>query len=154
MPFVTREGDLAGATSVLRIFAQNMLYAYSSGLYYIFPPSPTEIYDLIAWQHWHRSVAAVNVLKATENAPLLHDLLKALNPTYTTHEAASGHDPIGATQSSGSKNVSMSGNFSTFYIGHDGNLDGLAALLDLEWDAPPYKGGRLLPTPPGSGLRF
>lgn len=42
----------------------------------------------------------------------------------------------------------------TIYFGHDGNLDGLAALLSLSWLAPPYRGpASYLPTPPGSGLR-
>ena len=45
----------------------------------------------------------------------------------------------------------------TLFVGHDGNLDGLALLLGLRWGAPPFLGGgdgELLPTPPGSALRF
>ena len=37
----------------------------------------------------------------------------------------------------------------------DGNLDGLADLLGLRWEAPPYLDvAELIPTPPGSGLLF
>lgn len=87
------------------------------------------MYELIAWQHWARSVSkAFNAQHATANTGLLHELLSALSSDLPS---------------------------ASIYVGHDGNLDGLATLLDLHWAAPPYVGGAaLLPTPPGSALRF
>ena len=56
---------------------------------------------------------------------------------------------------SGSCVLQEPGNHATLYVGHDGNLDGLAVLLGLRWAAPPpYRGGEVLPTPPGSALLF
>merc|ERR1712070_291743 len=43
---------------------------------------------------------------------------------------------------------------STLHLAHDGNLDAFASYFDLEWEAPPFQGGKLIPTPPTSALRF
>lgn len=56
-------------------------------------------------------------------------------------------------------------NETAFFVGHDGNMDDLAAMLGLQWDAAPYgsctadccldrAGSEWSPTPPGSMLRF
>merc|ERR1719410_669402 len=43
---------------------------------------------------------------------------------------------------------------SSLNFGHDGNMDGIAAVYGLEWEAEPFQGGKLLPTPPLSAIRF
>ena len=86
-----------------------------------------ELYQLLGWQHWYRSVSeAFTAQAATANAVLLQRMLSAL--------------------------LQQPGPGTTIFVGHDGNLDGLATLLDAHWDAPPYLGGALLPTPPGRGM--
>ena len=88
-----------------------------------------QLHAIIAWQHFYRAVTTINPKKAVENVALLHALL---------HDLRSPSAPD-----------------VTVYMGHDGNLDGLAALLNLSWAATPYIGGSdLSPTPPGSALHF
>ena len=128
---VVSSGALEGSTNVIKRFAQQVFYSFASGAAYPLhrQPSTAEMYMLIAWQHWSRSVSrSFNPKYATVNAGLVHAVLSTLeSPTATA----------------------------ALFIGHDGNLDGMATLLDLQWEAPPYFGGpTLIPTPPGSALRF
>jgi hypothetical protein len=100
-----------------------------------------QLYRLGAWQHWFRAVASVNAEKAVANTALLQGVLDALSAPASTASTAPAGDSTAVT----------------LYLGHDGNLDGLAALLGLQWEVPPwYSGnaGELVPTPPGSGLLF
>jgi hypothetical protein len=126
---VSDEGKPTGAAYVMKLFGQAMLYAYASELPFL-NATEEQINKFIAWQFWYRSVTDVNSEKATENAFLFRSILDHL-------KAGSGTD---------------------IYLGHDGNLDGLAAVLGLRWDAAPYVDssahGEMLPTPPGGGLMF
>jgi len=123
------EGKPTGGVQVLKLFGQAMLYAYASGTPFL-NATEEQINKFIAWQFWYRSVADVNSEKATENAFLLRRILDDLK----------------------------SGSGTSIYLGHDGNLDGIAAVLGLRWDMPEYVDssahGELLPTPPGSGFLF
>lgn len=118
-----------GAAKVMKLFGQAMLYAYASGRPFL-NATEEQINKFVAWQFWYRSVADVNSEKATENTFLLRRILDDLK----------------------------SGSGTSIYLGHDGNLDGIAAVLGLRWDAPPYVDssahGEMLPTPPGGGLLF
>lgn len=169
-PTVRDDGSLHGSVAVLKHFGQMLLYAFASGVPWyaglrLEPSTRTrslglccsrvratlthrdrrnttreQLYRLIAWQHWFRAVASVHAEKAVANAALLHGVLAALDAPAAGAKGSPGPPP-GVT----------------VYFGHDGNLDGLAALLGLQWAAPPYEsgeGGALLPTPPGSGLLF
>ncbi|KAL1511955.1 hypothetical protein AB1Y20_005235 [Prymnesium parvum] len=127
---VNAVGKLTGSVAILKQFAQNLFYAFASGVTYhtLRPPSADEYFQLLAWQHWVRSVQSIdNPKTATENAALLHAVLSRLQAP---------------------------GGGASVFLGHDGNLDGLASLLELQWEAPPYRSGQLYPTPPGSGLHF
>ena len=128
-PAVDAGGHLTGSAAVLRRLGQTIFYAFATGAAYPLHTnfSAAELYALLGWQHYYRAVKARTAKYATANAALLEAVLRDL--------AA----PAPRT---------------AIYVGHDGNLDGLAALLNLRWEAPPYLGGELLPTPPGSGLRF
>lgn len=87
-----------------------------------------QVNKFIAWQHWGQSVSDFNTEKAIANVDLLTSILQHLL---------------------------LKGEGSTVYVGHDSNLHGLANLLDItSWDAPPFMGGNLLPSPPGSGFLF
>lgn len=138
-PTVRDDGSLHGSVAVLKHFGQMLLYAFASGVPWR-NTTREQLYRLIAWQHWFRAVASVHAEKAVANAALLHGVLAALAGPAAGAKGSPGPPP-GVT----------------VYFGHDGNLDGLAALLGLQWAAPPYEsgeGGALLPTPPGSGLLF
>jgi len=120
------EGVPVGSVKLLRDFAQMIFYTNTSGIPFVHA-TQDQLYRLLAWQHWYRSVKDVSTEYAIDNAHLLHRILSDL---------ASG------------------GPGSSIYTGHDGNMDGLAAIFNWTWEAPPYMGGALLPTPPGSGLLF
>ena len=135
-PTVTSQGTLVGAIGPLKLFAQNLVYAFASGIPYAWQlasPSRHELYQLLCWQHYLRAVTKMGDDSATANAALLARVFHALEAPSTADDAADA----------------------LFLLGHDGNLDGLALLLGLRWTAPPYLGSaELIPTPPGSGLRF
>ncbi len=131
-PALTSDGKLTGAIGPLKLFSQNLFYSFASAIPYAWQrASAAELYQLLGWQHYLRSVTDMHEDKATENAALLHRLLAALEDGAPDAPDA------------------------TLLFGHDGNLDGLALLLGLRWMIPPYVGTpELIPTPPGSGLRF
>jgi len=120
------EGRPTGSARVMRLFGQVMLYAYASGIHYA-NATDDQVNRFIAWQDWYRSVTEWTSQAVVDNTQLLRKLMTNLRR------------PDGGTD---------------IYVGHDGNLDGLAAVLDLVWEAPPYMGGMLNPTPPGSGIWF
>lgn len=124
---VGEDGKPDGAAYTMKLFGQAMLYAYASERPFL-NATVDQLNKFINWQFWYRSVADVNSEKATENAFLLRAILDHL-------KRGSGTD---------------------VYLGHDGNLDGLAAVLGLRWDAAPYvtTNKETLPTPPGGGLLF
>ena len=152
-PTVDARGKLSGAVGALKHLSQMIFYAFASAVPYAGVASRDELYELIAWQHWFRAVADVNAEKATANAKLLLEVLRALNaPTGDDDEEGAGRGATTPATGGGSGGDDAS---TTVFFGHDGNLDGLASLLGIEWEAPPYVGGAsLLPTPPGSGLLF
>lgn len=129
-PYVSDTGRLMGVPSFLKLFGQMIFYAFASAVPYpLHGNVSTELmYQLLAWQHWYRSVTSIIPPRAVGNAPLLAAARRALSQD-------------GAT----------------VFMGHDGNLDGIAMLLNLSWTAPPYWSGdgrKLLPTPPGSALHL
>lgn len=120
-------GGLSGSTSVIKYFAQDLLYTYASDIHYL-NATVDQRYRLIAWLHWHRRVAYWHEQTATRNAKLLRTVLE--------HLSADSMEPS-----------------THIYVGHDDNLDALSMFLNLSWEAPPFMIGSL-PTPPGSGLLF
>jgi len=124
---VTEGGRVVGPVVVMKELSQNLLYSRASGLdYLVEQASHEQVTRFYAWQAYYRSVVDMSAEKSLENTWLLSRVLKDLEkPEH-----------------------------STFHIGHDGNQDGFAAYFDLEWEAPGFLGGKLLPTPPLSAIRF
>jgi len=118
-------GKPTGSVEVMKLFGQLMVYAYASDLPFANVTEATAS-RFLAWQHWYRSVVDYTSEKAVANTHLLRQMLSSL-----LNQAKAD-----------------------IFVGHDGNLDAIAALLDLTWEAPPFLGGNLLPTPPNSGLLF
>lgn len=127
--FVSHGGHvtLSGAFLVLKHFAQLILYAFASGVPVNLheKPSPDEIYEIYSWESWYRQVTHMTNHTALKNTRAL----RAIADTLATP-----------------------GPRVTLIVGHDGQLNGLAELLNLSWDAPPY--GNLSSTPPGSAIHF
>merc|ERR1712093_914125 len=119
---ITAEGKLTGPVNVMKELAQNLLYSYGSNIHSYL--NGTVEYEqaakFYAWQAYARSVASVGTEKAIETSYLLAQALEdlLLKPDH-----------------------------SSLHFGHDGNLDAFVAYFDLEWEAPPFQGGKLLPTP-------
>merc|ERR1712136_653183 len=118
-------GKPTGSVEVMKLFGQLMVYAYASDLPFANVTEATAS-RFLAWQHWYRSVVDYTSEKVVANTHLLRQMLSSL-----LNQAKAD-----------------------IFVGHDGNLDAIAALLDLTWEAPPFLGGNLLPTPPNSGLLF
>ena len=148
---------LNGSVNVLKRFSQNLFYAFASGVEYRThrPISVDELYELVAWQHWYRSIVSLNAKYATASTPATLEL-RLMDACHHRHiEPRACRRPDVALLHLVLKALAEPGSRATLFWGHDGNLDGLALLLDLAWDAPPFRGGNAyLPTPPGSGLRF
>jgi hypothetical protein len=125
-------GKMSGPPVVMKELSQNLLYSRASGIKYLEHATMEQAHRFYAWQAYYRSVMDVNSVKAVESSWLMALTLRDLF---------------------GSKGLS------SLNLGHDGNMDGIVALLGLlEWEAPPFTGGKLssklLPTPPMSALRF
>ena len=139
-PSVSADAKLHGTLMLLKSFGQQIFYAFASDLPYepLRPPTVDELYGLLAWQHWERSVLKMNGMYAADNAALMRAVVDALNP-----EAPAGRPPDPSA---------------ALFVGHDGNVDGiglLAGLREIGWAAPPYlSAGPLFPTPPGGALHF
>lgn len=134
--YYSSEWHLAGGVNAYKRLGQQLFYAWASRVRYpLLGAGPTvrEMYAALQWQHYARAVKDVNSNKATDNAWLAADLLRRLGEE-------GGRARLVA------------------YLGHDGNLNGLAGLLGIDaWLAPPYASGprgEYMPTPPGSALRF
>lgn len=134
--YYSSEWHLAGGVNAYKRLGQQLFYAWASRVRYpLLGAGPTvrEMYAALQWQHYARAVKDVNSNKATDNAWLAGDLLRRLGEE-------GGRARLVA------------------YLGHDGNLNGLAGLLGIDaWLAPPYASGprgEYMPTPPGSALRF
>ncbi|CAE7224007.1 ANKRD17 [Symbiodinium natans] len=128
-PYLNKtNGQLTGAPGVMKLFAQNLLYAYASGIPYKThaPASREQIYQLSSWIYWYRQINEIPAVLVPEKACGVLSIIMTLLDT------------------SKRRNV--------IYVGHDSDLDALAHFFQLRWKAPPFPGPR--PTPPGSSLVF
>lgn len=127
---VNRHDKPIGPADVLAYFSQVLLFSWASNVYFggLANATQEQIQRLISWQFWYQSVAWMNAyLVDDDGVLLLADILNKLN------EPGEGTD---------------------MYFGHDSTLVAIAAVLNVTWSAPPYSGGDLLPTLPGSALLF
>lgn len=119
------KGKLIGAPEALKLFSQNLLYSFASGIPYT-KASPEQRYAFSAWQYWYRRVMTTPVQRAIGGACHAASVLEELA------------DPSGGL---------------VIYSGHDDTLDALSSLMDISWTAPPFPSDDL-PTPPGSAVLF
>lgn len=126
VPSVSADGSVKlGGASVMRFFAQNLMYAFASGIPYM-SATMEQRYSYVEWVYFYRKVlsqvpAKLAVQRACGILKVIDDLRSPLGPNM-------------------------------MYSGHDGDLDALALAFQLSWEAPPWPGTS--PTPPGSALAF
>jgi hypothetical protein len=142
--------------NVVKIFAQMMFYSRASGIQPPFLPNATrdEVYRLLDWVDWSRSVLYIdNVESVTNGAVLAQAVLEVLETGhYNGGSARSDHLDDGAIR----ENEDDYDIRITIIVGHDGNQNTLASALGVRWQLPaPYQ-SRLQDsaTPPGSALHF
>jgi hypothetical protein len=141
--------------SVVKLFAQMMFYSRASGIQPPFLPNATrnEVYRLLDWVHWSRSVLYIdNVESVTEGAVLAQAVLEALETgKYNGGSSRSDHLDGAMQEDKDDYDIRI-----TIIVGHDGNLNTLASALGVRWQLPaPYQSRRKdSPTPPGSALHF
>ena len=125
---ISSKGYWLGREYVASGWAETMLLQYGSGLPVGYGRvSPSELYDFLALHVYYRAVNNRGfVIEQRGQSNLLMHMLDDL--------ASDGK-----------------GNEATLYVGHDTQLDGLAVLLNLTWEAPPYPADT---TTPGSMLRL
>jgi len=135
---------LTGAVDFVKTFAEMLMYSKASNLAFAISNNVTTntIYQLLQYVHWSRSVANVNTPKsACEGAVHAVSLLSALRDGSYYDDAKERSDPK---------------HRATILVGHDGDLDALATVLDARWILrAPYKSGpdgAYRPTPPLSAL--
>merc|ERR1712014_60469 len=112
-----------GACGVLKFFAQQFLYSYASGTPWG-TEDPEEIFKWAQWIYYQRQVKYPEDELVTKGLTIANSLITDLgNQTMPT----------------------------TFYVGHDTQLDELEEYFGLDWTLDGY--GRF-GTPPGSGFVF
>ena len=117
------------AWNLVKYVAQSIVYSRASGIDYWENVTPGDVYNLMAWEHWSRSVQNVgNNIAAASGGVLMARILRALNVNHQ--------------------------NDVTFIIGHDGDLDAVATALDMSWTLPSPYHSAYTPTPPGCGIHF
>ena len=141
--------------NVVKIFAQMMFYSRASGIQPPFLPNATraEVYRLLDWVHWMRSVLNIdNVESVTDGAVLAHAILEVLETgQYNGGSDRSDHLDGAIQEDEDDYDIRI-----TIIVGHDGNQNTLASALGVRWQLPaPYQ-SRLQDsaTPPGSALHF
>lgn len=129
-PVLDDHGVPTGAALVMAEFGQVMLYAYASDIPFL-NVTAEQRNKFTAWKAWATNIFFYdNSFMPVYNTYLLHRILDDLKTASTTN----------------------------VFAAHDANLDGIASILGLKWNASPYApsetNGELTPTPPGSGLLF
>jgi len=124
------QGVIVGAARIMAEFGQVMLYTYASDIPFL-NVTEQQVNKFAAWHAWWMNILFVdNSYSVASNAFLMHRILDDLKTASTTN----------------------------VFAAHDSNIDGIASVLGLKWNASPYApdetNGELMPTPPGCGLLF
>ena len=129
--------ELRGPINVIHMIAEAVFYAKLSSIGFMPNITTPEIFQLLEWHYYKRNVlAARNVMSASAGSVLLHRILQFLSGE---NDDPDDHDTDTVT----------------IFVGHDGDLDHLATVLDIDWSFPlPYTENSQLPTPPMTGLYF
>ena len=130
---------LQGAVNAIDLFAQMLFYTRASAISFLPNATMSQVYELLEWAHWTRTVLDTrNVRAAIEGTVLAHAMLTALQKSNNDNDDDVDHAV-------------------TVLVGHDGNIDALATVLGIKWQLPlPYKHTDITfnPTPPGSAMYF
>jgi hypothetical protein len=148
LPTVTvrkRQAKLTGPINFVKLGAQMLFYSRASNLMFgsanetLSPGrvSMDDMYSLLQWDYWMRSVLNVATLRAAVEGAAL---------------ARSIHDALSMESAMNDESVETV----TLLVGHDGDLDSAATAFGVTWDlGPPYLAlPEWYPTPPGSALRL
>lgn len=188
------EAKLTGFINAVKLAAQSLFYSRASGLHYPTSSSNTsnisnaaantvkddELYALLQWHHWMRSVLKVQTVPAAttgaalarafcaglQNRPSLpmsgtKPMIDDGSPTKPADcEPAVNADPESNTKkhtNNNGKNAPQNSNTTTIvtiWVGHDGDLNSLATALGVAWELDwPYEAHwDWYATPPGSAL--
>lgn len=156
-------GKLEGPINLIKLLAEEAFYSRAGGIVPPFLPDATadEVYGLLAWAHYSRSVSSVDNAKfAARGAVLGNSILEALgNEDGNCNEDVGRREggPDAEIKKSAPEDVAATTTV-TIFVGHDGDLDAVATAFGLRWNLSdpfyPDKTGEYLPTPPGSALHF
>jgi len=123
---------IQGTARIYKLLSQMIFYSQASGLPFvnITTHDTMLLLDLIRWNYWVRAV---------ENTRTIASAVRGAYQFAQIHHHLQHHK----------KNDDVT----TIYVGHDGDLNALATVLDLDWQLAEYPGS-LIPTPPLSFLHF
>jgi hypothetical protein len=147
---------LEGSINVVKLFAQMAFYSRAGGIDPPFLPNATvkEVYQLLEWLVWERSVRDVdNVQAAVNGSVMAQAILQVLRTGHYNVQGSSDNGQVDGDQEKYDASV-------TIFVGHDGDIDSLATALGLRWKLqPPYRSGEdglgdYVDTPPGSTMHF
>lgn len=141
-----RDEDFEGPINVLKLMAQMMFYSRAGGIKPSFLPKATveDVYNMLAWAHYSRSVISVDNRKiALKGAILADTVIRELQRRNQSNNK----------DSDDAYDVKV-----TILVGHDTDIDSLATALGLRWRlSPPFYQddfGEFVATPPGSAMHF
>jgi hypothetical protein len=122
-----KDTDLQGPVNLVKLYAQALFYSRASNITSSFmaKSSLEEMYQLVRWIYWTRSITKTGNSKAAQKGAVLASFL-----VDEQHEM-----PV------------------QIVVGHDSTLNSLQTALGLEWTLTEY-GGNSSPTPPGTALLF
>ena len=146
---------LSGVPMLLKEFGEILFYSRAGGVDPYFCPSasPTDVYQLLQYVHWYRSVVDVNNAQAaTLGAVQSQVLLRVLRDGFWSSSSPRRH----ADDDDDDDDDYYYDTRVTVLVGHDRGLDGLATALGVQWELKsPYISDELsaiLATPPLSGI--
>ena len=161
-PVVVWDGKvfLAGPVNLISWMAELAFYSRASGVRLPFLHNLTfsELYQLVEFNHWSRTILSVeNSIAARRGVVLGQAILEALRHGHISipgrHES-----PTFCTDDEKSQEIHAK---VTLIVGHDSDIDAVATAFGLRWILPPpfhtspgNEMGEYVPTPPGSALQF
>jgi hypothetical protein len=152
LPTVTvrnRQAKLSGPINFVKLGAQMLFYSRASNLVFglanetVSPSrvSMDDMYALLQWHYWMRSVLNVATLRAAVQGAAL---ARAMQDALLSMENRTMDDDESEVETV------------TLFVGHDGDLDSVATAFGVTWGlGHPYMAvPEWYPTPPGSALRL
>jgi hypothetical protein len=161
-PVLIWDGEvyLAGPVNLISWMAELAFYSRASGVRLPFLHNLTfsELYQLVEFNHWSRTILSVeNSIAARRGVVLGKAIIQALRHGHISVPGRQERSTF-CTDDEKSQNVDAK---VTLIVGHDGDIDSVATAFGLRWILPPpyhtspgNRMGEYVPTPPGSALQF